>query len=210
MRGAIPKGDKVLRLRRAAGLTQEALAAESDSDVKTIRNAEHSKRVDVATLRRIAARLGVEYREVLTEDSPTQRDARVAAAERWIAAFNARDKDAIVQCFDEQGKVIVLADPALPGTGEYRGCEQIRHWAEVCFATFLTEPITPSMYEVDAVGDYVFVRVDRPRLKCLLNGNESRVSVMWEFTVRNSQILQFRAYPESGTIERMVLSSQFP
>lgn len=206
MRGVVPLGEKIVQLRRSSGLTQEMLAADCECDVKTIRNAEHSRSLDVGTLRRIAARLKVAYGDIAAVPAPDRRKANVATVERWIAAFNSRDAQAVAECFHQGGAVIVLADPGLPGAGEFRGNEQIETWAEICFATFLTEPITPSMYQLDAVGDLVFVRVERPRLDCLLNGNHSLVSVMWEFLVTDDRITQFRVYPESGAIERMVFS----
>jgi transcriptional regulator with XRE-family HTH domain len=206
IRGAIPRGDLVVRLRKLAGLTQEILAAECDCDVKTIRSAEHSKRLDVATLRRIAVRLGVECRDLVDDESRNGSNAHIAAVERWIAAFNARDAEAVARCFGEDGVINVLADPALPGAGEFRGVARITTWARICFATYLAELITPSMYQLDAVGDFVFVRVERPQLKCLLNGNQSPVSVMWEFLVTGDNISRMRIYPESGAIERMVFT----
>ena len=48
MRGVIANGVKITAFRRAAGLTQEMLAADSSCDTKTVRGAERSKRLDVA------------------------------------------------------------------------------------------------------------------------------------------------------------------
>ena len=61
MRGATANGVKIAELRAAAGLTQEMLASDCACDVKTVRSAERSKRMDIRTLQRIAERLGVRY-----------------------------------------------------------------------------------------------------------------------------------------------------
>jgi transcriptional regulator with XRE-family HTH domain len=210
MRGAVARGVRIASLRADAGLTQEALAAACDCDVKTVRSAEHSKRLDFATLCRIADKLGVPFKDIAVLDSPDSRRSNIQAVERWIAAFNAREPAAVAACFHEQGSITVLADRALPGSGEYRGRASIRSWAETCFATFLAQTITPSMYRLDAADDYVFVRVERPKLTCLLNGNQTLATVMWEFHVQDGLLSNFRVYVDSGVIERMVFGTPTP
>lgn len=207
MRGAIPNGEKILALRTAAGLTQEKLASDCECDVKTIRGAEHSKRMDSVTLRRIAQGLGVDYRDLVADTPRDRREANIAAAENYIRAFNNRDPDAVAQCFREDGAVIVLADPRLPGSGEFRGQVRIRDWATICFETFQAEQITEELCQVDAVGDYVFVRVSQPKLQCLLTSKQTTVSFMSEFEIRDGLIAMLRTYPESGAVERITLTS---
>jgi len=207
MRGTIANGDKIVALRKVAGLTQEALAAESECDVKTLRSAERSQSMDAATLRRIAARLGVGYRDIIADMPHDRRDVNIAAAERYIRAFNARDPDAVAQCFCEDGAVIVLADPRLPGTGEFRGQERIREWATMCFENYLAEQLNEDKYHINAVGDYVFVRLLRPTLQCLITGKQTTVSVISEFEIAEGKVAMLRTYPESGAVERITLTS---
>lgn len=205
MRGIIANGSRIVSLRNARGLTQEKLAADCECDVKTIRSTEHSKRVDVATLGRIAARLGVEYREIVAEISPDRREVNVAAAMAFVRAFDARDPDAVSHCFCEDGAVVVFADPRLPGAGEYRGRERVREWARICFAAFLAEPVTAGTYHFEAVGDLVFFRRNEPRLESLTTGRSTTASVMSEFEVADGKILALRIFPESGAVERIAL-----
>ena len=210
MRGAIAKGEKITELRTAAGLTQERLATLAQCDVKTLRSAERSKRMDVATLRRIAERLGVDFRDIVAEIPRELREINIAAVERYIRAFNARDPEAVAQSFDEGGVNIVMADPGLPGAGEFRGREQIREWARICFETFRAEQITEEMYQLDAVGDLVFARVEQPLLEYLPKGKKATVSLISEFEIRDGRIAMHRTYPESGAIERMAFESGPP
>ena len=208
MRGVVTNGKKIIALRKAAGLTQEMLSAESGCDTKTIRSAERGKRVDLATLRRIAVRLAVDFREFVADGPPESRQANIEAAERYIRAFNARDPEAVAACFCEDGVVITLADPALPGSGEFRGREQVRRWGAICFATYRAEAITPDMYRADAVGNLVFVQVEQPLLQYLASGKQATVSLISEFRIADGLIATLRTYPESGAIERMVFESK--
>jgi hypothetical protein len=104
--------------------------------------------------------------------------------------------------------VIVMADPELPGAGEFRGQTRIREWARICFATYLAEQVTEEMYHADAVGEFVFIRVERPTLEYLPNGKKAMVSLVSEFLVRDGLIAMLRTYPESGAIERLALTSR--
>ena len=87
MRGVVPLGEKIVQLRRSSGLTQEMLAADCECDVKTIRNAEHSRSLDVGTLRRIAARLKVAYGDIAAVPAPDRRKANVATVEERRVCF---------------------------------------------------------------------------------------------------------------------------
>lgn len=199
MRGVIANGEQIMALRKAAGLTQEMLAIDSGCDTKTVRGAEHSKRVDVATLRRIANRLGVDLREIMSGAVREREGSNITIAENWIRACNARDPDALADRFTENGIVIVLADRSLPGAGEFRGKERISQWAQIgfeAFLTFLTEPLTEAMHQADAAGDFVFVRVEQPTLEHLPSGNRATVSVKWEFEIAGSRVTMFRVYPD--------------
>jgi transcriptional regulator with XRE-family HTH domain len=208
MRGVVANGKKITALRMAAGLTQELLAADSCCDTKTLRSAEHSHRMDVATLRRIAQGLGVDVCEIISAAPSDVRDANIAAAERFLRAFNARRPDAVADSFCEDGVIVTLADPALPGTGEFRGREQIRRWAETCFETFRADPVTQDNARIDAAGDFVFVRLERPRLEYLPTGAQANVYLASEFKIADGLIAALWIFPESGAIERMALRSQ--
>jgi transcriptional regulator with XRE-family HTH domain len=205
MRGVVTNGEKILALRNGAGLTQETLAAQAGCDVKTLRRAERSRRVDVATLRRIADYLAVEVRNLIADERADSRAANIVAVERFVGAFDARDPNAVADSFCEDGVVLTLADPSLPGAGEFRGREQIRRWAQVCFETFRTDPITPDNSRIDTIGDLVFLRLDRPQVEYLPTGKQAHVYLTSEFKVAGGLIAALWIYPESGAIERMAI-----
>jgi transcriptional regulator with XRE-family HTH domain len=73
-RGVAANGASIRQARRLGGLTQEALATAAKCDEKTIRRAERSCRLDIATLLRIADALEVPYCSVVVlrpqEDRP--------------------------------------------------------------------------------------------------------------------------------------------
>ena len=203
MRGAISSGEKIVMLRTAAGLTQEELAAQCECDTKTLRSAEHSRRVDLETLRRIARRLGVDFREIVAPTTTQRREANIAAVKRLFHAFNARDPDAVAEAFQIDGVIFVMAHSRLPGSGEFRGRAEIREWAQVCFQAYLAEPVTEDICQVNAEDDLVFVRLKRSKLEYLPNGQQANVTLMSEFAIRDNRIAVLQIYPESGALEQM-------
>ena len=66
MRGLRVNGERICELRKLLAMTQEQLAIRAACDVKTLRKAEQSGNVDVSTLRKLAAALGVSEEELLT------------------------------------------------------------------------------------------------------------------------------------------------
>ncbi len=59
MRGLAVNGRELHRRRCERGLTQDALAHLASCNVKTVRNAERGRRVDAATVKRIADAVGL-------------------------------------------------------------------------------------------------------------------------------------------------------
>lgn len=206
-RGVFAKGEKIRDLRILAGLTQEKLASTASCDPKTLRRAEHSERLDVESLARLAGALGVPLSDIVTGVSQDSEARSLAAIYRYMYAFNSREPDAVVQCFCEDGVIVVWADPGLPGTGEYRGHDGIRRWVETCFEAYLVDPVTPDRCRITAVGDRVYVCIERSPLKYQPNGNEIVLgSLLSEFEIRDGLIASIHIYPESGAFERMVFS----
>jgi transcriptional regulator with XRE-family HTH domain len=65
MRGALANGKEFLLARTKLGLTQDQLAVLADVDVKTVRKAEHGKRLDLGTLTRLAHALKTDLQQLL-------------------------------------------------------------------------------------------------------------------------------------------------
>jgi len=62
MRGIETDGARIRNLRKARGWTQEELAAAVPCSVRTVRNAERSQRIDLATLSQISSALARTFR----------------------------------------------------------------------------------------------------------------------------------------------------
>lgn len=199
-------GRRLVELRKSRGLTQEQLAAHADCDVKTIRAAEHSHRVDLQTASSLAATLGVPLGEVVlpSATTPADEEAHLQAVRRQVAAINARDPDAFAATFTVDGVNHVNAHPDLPGAGVQRGRDEIREGARIAFETYVSEPITPEMVEFRVVGDKVYLRVDRPRLRGVVTQIEREVSTLMEFTIRDGLISELRSHFHSGMLEELV------
>jgi transcriptional regulator with XRE-family HTH domain len=80
MRGVRTDGERIVRLRRASGRTQEQLASECDLAANTIRSAERGGPVDIAVVNAIAAVCDVDVKELLASTD----DGVPAAATREI------------------------------------------------------------------------------------------------------------------------------
>lgn len=157
MRGAIADGDQIRSARVGQGLTQEQLATRADVDVKTVRKAEQGKRLDAGTLGRIAEALAVDINSVLrrTTEESTAHTARRSVVERWQAAWDARDIDAIMALFHDRAELHLPGGPQIPFSGVYRGKEAIRRANELAWATAQTVPQQPADYSLIVSGDSV-------------------------------------------------------
>ncbi len=157
MRGALANGDKLRAARVGRGLTQEQLAALADVDVKTIRKAEHGKRLDVPTLAQLAVALGIEVHGVVRGTHPESdtQAARRKAVERWQAAWDARDIEAIMTLFHDRAELHLPGGPQIPFGGTHRGKEEIRRAIELAWATAQTVPQKPEEYSLIVSDDTV-------------------------------------------------------
>jgi transcriptional regulator with XRE-family HTH domain len=206
MRGVIPDGSKLRDLRRSAGWTQEQLASLAECDVKTLRAAEQSRRVDLSTLTQLAARLGLSSRELLREpgSSEVPAEAAIAAVQQFHLAFGSRDPEAVADCFLPDGIVTTMAHPGLPGAGEFRGRTRIHEWASTCFEAYRTDPVTEENSELSVAGDRVFVRLKQPRVQHRASRNEARITLMSEFRIDGGAIASLLICPHSGAMEELV------
>ena len=127
MRGQTPHGTRIRRLRKTLGLTQEGLASNANCDVKTVRNAEAGRRLDLSTLNRIAAALSVEVGELLLDSIDQHREW----VEHWIDAFNSRHVKQLLAFYREDATLSLPSKIAFPGSGTHRGHQEIeRHYQD--------------------------------------------------------------------------------
>jgi ketosteroid isomerase-like protein len=191
MRGVQAAGDRIIELRKARGLTQEALAARAECDVKTIRSSEKCRCLDVHSLRRIARALGAHFRDIVRDATPTSDEhANLDTIRRYFDAFNARDARAMTAFYDDDA-VLVLSSTALgPSEETFHGKGELLQKWQTALSEVETEPYTPDNLRLDAVRDYVFARGVGIRLRGIATGWEATASYMCEFQLHDGKIVR--------------------
>ncbi len=201
MRGIQVSGSKIRQLRKARGLTQQELAFQAQCDVKTIRKAENSKRVDLSTAGRLAAVLGVNVRDLAAAPTKSDVAAGVAIVQAWTAAFNSRDPQAVAKVYDDNGVIIVMASPNIPGGGTFTGKEEIRRWAQESFNAFDVEKMGPDNQRIDTLGDVVFLRTARDlRVTSCATGQIAYAGAANEMRFADGKILEHRIYADTNAL----------
>jgi transcriptional regulator with XRE-family HTH domain len=207
MRGAIADGDWIRATRISRGLTQEQLAVRADLDVKTVRKAEQGKRLDAGTLARLALALGVNVQSLVrrAEDVSAAQAARRRVVERWQAAWDARDIDAIMALFHEHAELHLPGGPQIPFSGVHRGKESIRRANELAWATAQTVPQQPEDYSLIVSGDSVVLHGRRGVQ--LPDGNAQWLTNIHIFTFDGDLIIEQRVdYDTLGFSQALGLS----
>ena len=88
MRSAEPNGEAILSLREANGWTQEDLAKATDCSVRTIRNAEQGKRIDLKTLKDLAQALNVPIPSIMKRSTQLpQEKHHVQITRQWVNLY---------------------------------------------------------------------------------------------------------------------------
>lgn len=127
MRGVLVSGVQLRASRIHRGFTQEQLASQTDLDVKTIRKAENSKRIDLETLKRIATTLGQELNHLI---QPTGSEAELQARRqevvwRWNRCWDEHDLAALVAHYHDDATMTLPGGPNIPFAGTFQGREEI-------------------------------------------------------------------------------------
>lgn len=201
MRGIPVKGHSILETRKSLGLTQEQLAAQAHCDVKTIRKAEKSQPVDSSILKNLADALGVEQSAFVDTASAHREQHVLEVALSWLNAFNTRDPVAVAELYHAAGSVTVMADPKLPGGGQFLSREGVQQWASVCFEAMITEPMTSNMFQIDVAGDYVILRsIVAIQVTSLLTHRSVGAAAAHEFQIQEGKILSHRIFADSDAI----------
>ncbi len=136
-RGILPNFKRLLSARKSLGLTQEQVAVLADVDVKTVRKSESNTRLDVATLGRIAAALGLELCEVLAESTAAVRTSCRSTVRRWQFAWLRRDMQRLLLCYHADAVVVLPGEPFMPFSGRHQGHVAIASVCNVAWS-FLT------------------------------------------------------------------------
>jgi transcriptional regulator with XRE-family HTH domain len=205
MRGFALNGPAIQTARQRLGLTQEQFAAQAQCDVKTVRKAEKSGRVDAYVAIRLASVLQTTVEELTDRGSSEQQGKNCEVVAAWIEAFNQRDPGLVAELFDEEGAITVVSDVPIPGSGEFRGKSEIYSWAKTCFATYHTQRIDADMHRIISAGDVVFVyNTQEVQVSSMLTDRSTRASAMHEFFIRNGKILTHRIITNTASLEKLV------
>lgn len=160
MRGDLADGVVIRRIRAAADLTQKELAMLAGCDEKTVRKAERSGRLDVASLQKIAHALSVDYRKITPQHAQSQLRQRslLHIVQQWRTAFNQRNLRQMLAPFLNDCVLRVPGAPEIPFAGTFRGKRELRRHAELCLSTLQMMVIHVTGCRLDASGDFVFLR----------------------------------------------------
>jgi len=143
MRGAPANGEQINSARRARGLTQEQLASIAGIDVKTLRKAEGSQRIDLGTLTKISFALAVDIRTLIVPTGSLQEleIRRRDAVLRWHRFWDAHDLEGLLSVFHDSAVVHLPGGPDIPFAGEHRGKEAIGRAHEIAWSICETDPV---------------------------------------------------------------------
>ncbi len=205
MRGTPVDGQLIRKTRKSMGLTQEQLAADAECDVKTLRKAEKSQHIDQCTVDRIALALKLEATDLINSAALDVEQANIQLVLSWQEAFNRRDPVAMAELFHTDGSVTVMADIPMPGGGEFLGKDGVLEWGRVCFATMRTQHITRDMFQIDAAGDFVFMRgLTDVEVTSLITNQTAKASAAHEFRIRNGKIAALRVITNTAAIAKIL------
>ena len=158
MRGVTAYGEGIRSARMRKGITQEELAALADVDVKTVRKAEHGKRMDLKTLARLSLVLGIDVSRLVVREYPTTGTDHfyVRVVEEWLNAFDARDIERLMSVYHHDAILHLPGYPDIPFGGRHVGLTEIRNATELAWKTAQTSPQHPGDCTITVSGESVF------------------------------------------------------
>lgn len=161
MRGVPVRGELIRNLRKAAGLTQEQLAATIECDVKTLRKAERgAERVDLWVVSAIGEALGCETDSLIVIDADSDRKAEfhLSLVKQWHAAFADADVDRLLALHSEDTILEIPGSDGLPAAGNFTGIDELRGHFLALFKLFRLRAVQDDDFRIHAVDDLVFHR----------------------------------------------------
>lgn len=192
MRGALPNGFLIRKLRRLATLTQEQLAHLAECDVKTIRKAEKgSERLDLRVLVGIAHTLQCDVHD-LVRSEPGERAASAkfsykSIVLKWHDLLHDSDVDGILELHTDDTLLEVHGADGLPEPRSIRGKPQLSEHLTQLFQKFKMESVTEETTYIDVVDNLVFLRTT-PTIRYLPNDRTYRSRHLNEFEFRADKI----------------------
>ena len=202
MRGALSNGKRIRESRLLQGLTQEELSVRAACDVKTVRNAESGKSLDVSTLQKIADALSETLSSIALEtESLTQNgeSKNVQQVRRWQNAFNDQDIDRMLDVYHENA--VLMWSAGLPDGQSCRGKLEIRRQAEIVFQHFDVEMMPAEKYRVHAINGFVILRA-KPSITVRTTGKKITSELVLEFHFDGDRIKRHTALFDTLSIAK--------
>lgn len=164
MRGNTANGPNIRRRRKRLGLTQEDLANLAEVDVKTIRNAEASRNLDVRTLQRIALELSIELSNVTvtSSDSDLRAIQRTACVNNWLEALLRRDVEGMISIYSDQARWTHPLHTPAQDDASCQGNDALRRSAESWLACTELERTPNDQHRIHCADQFVFLRGASP------------------------------------------------
>ncbi len=164
VRGVPTNVRSLLEARLKQGLTQEQLSSKAELDVKTVRNAEQGKRIDLETIARLADVLGIRLSDALSQvdsiahsnlvDGHKQVNEHKQIVEKWQMAWNSCDSDGLASFYHPNATLYLPGEPHLAFSGEHCGRARIQHIHQVMWQQIPTDP-SSTEYRIRVCEDLV-------------------------------------------------------
>lgn len=205
MRGVLPYGDRVRKLRVSCGWTQEVLAASAQVDVKSVRKVECGNMgVDLSTIVRIASALNVPTADLIVQNDKTSVSERnIALVRLWHEAFLSKDLELLLSLHAENTVLEIPAASDLPAAGSFLGIDALRQHIEGVFHVFRVVSVSEEDFEIHAIDDIVFLRTTAtieflPAKQCYTS------RYLNEFQIRQGLIVRRVAIADYGELRKIL------
>lgn len=128
MRGIEVNGTAIRLARQFRNWTQEQMGEECSCSVRTIRAAEAGRRIDHATLQRMADALEMSTTSITKSQriSLPERERNMQTVRQWRAAFFAQDVESLLRLQHPDCAVSLPGTDELPHGGNFKGVPELR------------------------------------------------------------------------------------
>jgi transcriptional regulator with XRE-family HTH domain len=187
-------------------MTQEQLAALGGVDVRTIRNAEESRRkLDVRTVAKIATALGREFGELIRPANAAQDacQSHLDVVRRWHRAVLAADISTLLSLPAHNIRFEILGADGILAGGGHQGCDALNSFLLDFFQRFRIASVRRHDYRIHAVDTLVFLRTTA-RMKSLPCGKPQSVRQFDEFEFRDNLICRWVNIADWGPMRKAV------
>lgn len=201
MRGRTPRAARVRQRRRELGMTQEHLAHSADCDVKTIRNAEAGRSLDVSTLQRIADALKIDLKEIVdgTPGPDSVRKQRNQSLDQWKNDWNGQAIDQLVELYHDDGILRFPSGVDFPGSGDFEGIDEICRHHSLLFEFCQLKLKQAGNLVIQPGVDAIFFRGEIAG-QVISTGKTFRSEVLHEFRFRDEKVQEHLVLMDTASI----------